>query len=259
MTNSPVAFGDDTQEFIDFMKAKDDPGTTVVGYFLSHPRVAKALLSASLKYTSSLTQTQFWAGHAYLLGPDMAVRLNIRPEKIEPPKNDEMSQHYPANMNDWSVKGLVDAWTGLEADLNAMAVGDLKADWDAKRNYLHDDLWKRASEGPIKYILSVQLEKNEVSTPIEKNLARWKESASPSIPVAELVFDRQSEGDSELENLCHQARFTPGHYVSQHRPLSNMGRGRIFAYRASQIARGASDEEIPESKILEIKKRITVK
>jgi hypothetical protein len=138
-----------------------------------------------------------------------------------------------------------------------LAVGDLSEDWDKSHNYLHDDLAKKLDQGSVRYVLSVQLEKDANSTPIEKNLTEWKESDAPSTAVADLVFDKQAMDDPELTKLCQEARFTPGHYVSQHRPLSNMGRARIFAYYASATGRGANETEVSEEKILEIKKRVS--
>lgn len=43
-------------------------------------------------------------------------------------------------------------------------------------NYLSIDLLNRARGGPIKFIFSVQLEKDSRSTPIENGLVEWKES-----------------------------------------------------------------------------------
>jgi hypothetical protein len=88
----------------------------------------------------------------------------------------------------------------------------------------------------------VQLEKNPETTPIENTLVEWKESDSLSIPVAELVLDREVDGDA-----CTNLRFTPRHYHPDHRPLGNMGRGRIFTYDASQHGRGARVDEPAES------------
>jgi catalase len=87
-------------------------------------------------------------------------------------------------------------------------------------------------------VFSVQLEKDPQTTPIEDALVEWKESDSPSIPVAELVLDREIE-----PHVCEVARFTPGHCIAEHRPLGNMGRGRLFSYDASQRGRHAATEE----------------
>src|SRR5262249_13129405 len=112
------------------------------------------------------------------------------------------------------------------------------------RNYLSVDLLNRARREPIKFILSGQLEKDPVSTPLENGLVEWKESVSPSIPSAGLVLERQEEFQD-----CDSLRFTAGHFISDHRPLGNIGRGRIFTYRASQEGRHAEPAEPAETAI----------
>ncbi|WP_207749922.1 hypothetical protein, partial [Clostridioides difficile] len=67
---------------------------------------------------------------------------------------------------------------------------------------------------------------------------------SPSIPVADIVFDQQNFDQPARDEACPRLRFTPGHFHPEHRPAGNMGRGRLFAYFASQAAR-PSDEQSP--------------
>ena len=100
-----------------------------------------------------------------------------------------------------------------------------------------------SAAGPIKFVFSVQVEKDPHTTPIEDSLVEWKENDSPSIPVADLVLDREIEAD-----VCRDLRFTPGHSIPAHRPLGNLGRGRIFTYQASQNGRHAPSEE-PEERL----------
>jgi hypothetical protein len=116
-----------------------------------------------------------------------------------------------------------------------------RGDSKVNANYLSIELRNRLQRGPIRFVLSVQLEKDPQTTPIEDGLTEWKEEDSPSIPVAELVLDREIEPAA-----CGDLRFTPGHYIAEHRPLGNLGRGRIFTYEASQAGRNAAAEEPTE-------------
>jgi len=155
---------------------------------------------------------QYWSGHAYLLGPNRAMKFNVRPNGKTGGKKENWLRR--------ALKMLRD------------------------RNYLRTDLLRRASEGPIKFIFSLQLEKDPKSTPIENGLIEWKERDSPSIPVAELVIDQQQEPQD-----CENLRFTPGNFLPAHRPLGNIGRGRMFTYQASQEGRNANPQEPKEDSV----------
>lgn len=208
MTNSTNPFGRDQEEFVQFMEANVHPGLlkrNFLGFLLFHPKLAKFLLKATVRIISSLVTEQYWSGHPYLLGPQQAMKFNVRPspEMRRKPGGSKFNS-----------------------------------------NYLGIDLHNRIKEGPIKFILSVQLEKDNLSTPIEDSLIEWTENESPSIPVAELELDRLIES-----KICENLRFTPGHYIPDHRPLGNLGRGRIFTYKASQIGRHADEEEPREQMI----------
>jgi Catalase len=239
MTNSTNAFGRDQEEFVQFMENSMNPASLGL-FFLQHTEVAQLLLKATLRIVPSLVTEQYWSGHAYLLGPNQAMKFNVRPSSdtdIEVEDTDlreEMTKHELGfgSIGD-EVQDNIQAWLQM-----------LRKEISSKvnPNYLSIDLLKRARSGPIKFIFSVQLEKDTVSTPIENALIEWKESDSPSIPVAELVLDQR-----EIFLDCNNLRFTPGHYIPDHRPLGNIGRGRIFTYEASQIGRRATSEEPAES------------
>ncbi len=110
-------------------------------------------------------------------------------------------------------------------------------------NYLGFELRDRLRRTPIKFVLSVQLAKDAQRTPIENGLMEWKEADSPSVPVAELTLDRVIDS-ADIRNL----RFTPGHFIPEHRPLGNLGRGRIFTYESSQMGRHADIDEPDENR-----------
>ena len=92
-----------------------------------------------------------------------------------------------------------------------------------------------------------------MKTPTEDDLKEWN---APFIPVATITIPPQilyspdsdeykgstpdqQKNAQDLWAACENATFTPAHYVSQDRPLSNMGRGRVYSYAASARGRGA--------------------
>jgi hypothetical protein len=111
-------------------------------------------------------------------------------------------------------------------------------------DYLRRDLLHRLAKAPVRFTLSVQLEKSAETTPIENTLVEWKEADSPSLPVADLELDRES---LEVDN--ESLRFTPAHFIAAHRPLGNMARGRLFTYNASQDGRRAAADDPAESTV----------
>lgn len=241
MTNATNPFGRDQEEFVQFMEASVKPGLlneNLFGFLFNHPEVRELLLKATIRIVPSLVTERYWSGHAYLLGPDKAMKLNVRP-----------AADARGEMED---KDLEKEIVAMESGLSAFDDGIerwlhmVKEAGSSKLNpnYLRMDLLNRARQGPIKFILSVQLENDPVSTPIEDGLVEWEESVSPSIPVAELVLDQQDEFQD-----CDGLRFTPGHFISDHRPLGNIGRGRIFTYQASQDGRRAMPVEPAEAAI----------
>jgi catalase len=205
MTNSPVAFGKDHAEFVEFMVAVLNP-LTQAAFFATHPRAAKALLrAAGVPPLGGMTTVTFGSGHAYLLGPDNAMKM-----KLTPSINEETIHQRAAEI-----------WHLVEDP-----------------NYLAADLKARAHE-QISFTLSIQLEsKNPEQTPIEDALAEWKEEVSPFIEVADLVFPRQPMTDVSKQ-IAEELAFTPWNYVPEHRPLGNLARGRLFSYLASALNRGA--------------------
>jgi catalase len=240
MTNSPNPFGSDQEEFVRFMEANVDPGilgANLLQFLVRHPDVARLLVKATLKVVPSLATEQYWSGHAYLLGPEQAMKFNVRPviddiTQVDSEVQDEIGAFDATRESSGeSLSERIALWVRLR---------------EAGRSKLHPDylsleLRRRLSGASIKFILSAQLAKGNHLTPVEDGLVAWKESDSPSIPLAELSLDRLLEADA-----CANLRFTPGHFIPEHRPLGNLGRGRIFTYRASQDGRGASNEEPSE-------------
>lgn len=236
MTNSTNAFGKDQEDFVQFMDATVEFDPIRLGKFLAgHIDVARLLIKATFKIIPSLATEQYWSGHPYLLGPHQAMKFNVRPVEVSQVEIDEALQQEASRLQSIAsdnLVGQINRWLDMRNQLENSKVNP---------NYLSIELRNRLQRGPIKFVFSVQLEKDPQSTPIENGLVEWKESDSPSISVAELVLDR--EIDSEI---CRNLRFTPGNCIPDHRPLGNLGRGRVFTYKASQIGRNAAAEEPTE-------------
>lgn len=206
LTNSPVAFGRDHAEFVDFMVASQSkPG--LVKFLLSHPAVARALLKASAHPPiGGITCLTFWGGHAYLLGPERAMKLKLAPE--------------------------MDEESFLERAAEVVHLAD-------DSDYLATDLKARAAGEQIRFTLFIQLESDDPEkTPIEDALVEWQEEVSQPTAVADLIFPIQKVTNA-AKDIADQISFTPWHYVEDHRPLGNLARGRLFSYAASARGRNA--------------------
>jgi hypothetical protein len=214
MTNSRVAFGKDHAEFVEFMEATADglPGPTFV---LGHTRVVASLMKA-IWPPRSVSELTFGSGHPYLLGKDRAMKLKLTPDGAVPRSSANLFQRL------------------------------------ADRDYLRHELAGRAATAGLRYKLFIQLEYDgdPTLTPIENALSEWDETASPPLPVAELVFPPQEVTEAQhcyVENLP----FNPWNYHPEHRPLGNLARGRLFSYAASREGRAAIPEISYESFLAE--------
>lgn len=230
MTSGPNPFGNNLRDFADFMQGtvehiNDNPFYPPLGAFKFiqlqkfnqklPPRIQKVPEKSSINNRKSLAAMQFWSGHPYLLGKtnpgeeDSAMKFNITP------------------FDENGTSDLVNS-SGVAATLDSLF----------HANHLREDLIGRFTKGnTLKYNINMQLERSPETTPIESTVVEWKEEDSPSIKVAELSIPPQIFDNPEIDEICENASFTPAHYHSQNRPLSNMGRGRIVAYRASLLGR----------------------
>ena len=233
MTNSPNPFGRDQEEFVEFMEANGGGALELPVYLARHPEVAALLLKAAARVIPSLATERYWSGHAYLLGDDIAMKFNVAPPPDAPAAG---------IANDHAEAGRLDSLV-QRAIQGAGTIEDRLARWFAQHtpessplhaDYLRRDLLHRLAAAPVRYTLSVQLEKSTDATPVENTLLEWTEADSRSVPVADLVLDRES---TAIDN--ESLRFTPAHFIAAHRPLGNLARGRLFTYSASQEGRGA--------------------
>ena len=209
MTNSPAAFGADHAEFIEFMEAsKDGPLSLALLSFLPRHLRAAWSLRTTLVPRASLAELKYWSGHAYLLGADCAMKMNLRPQK-EP-------------------RGLLHSLTSLIPRI------------DKDPNFLSQELAERAALKGLRFTFSLQLESKTApdSTSVEDALREWTERSSPSVPVGELEFPPQRVTEAQKEYV-ERLPFNPWNYHPEHRPLGNLARGRLYSYAASREGRSA--------------------
>lgn len=242
MTNSTNPFGRDQQEFVEFMEATNaDSPLKLAAYCREHPEVFGLLIKATARVIPSLATEQYWSGHPYLLGNDIAMKFNVAPDATAGSSPGIAEDHAEASRLNSLVHRAIHEVDEIAERLERWFDAHRPEASPLQSDYLRRDLLHRLGRLPLRYTLSVQLEKDPTRTPIENTLVEWKEIDSPSIPVADLELVRESIAiNNEL------LRFSPAHFISEHRPLGNLARGRLFTYTASQDGRAAATTEPDE-------------
>jgi hypothetical protein len=251
MTNATNPLGRDLDHFVEFMNAQVRGNLATLGfvkrsvdfqksstdYKTQHDELPylRHFARSVLAQIDAVERERYWGGHPYLFGPNLHMKFNVQPADYS--EQDQFKYDH---------RGDGVGFAKLAEVFGTLAVHRLGRPAD----YLRRHLKETAAAGPIHYVLNVQLEVGPVATPIENALVEWEEKYSPSIPVADIVFDQQNFDQPARDEACSRLRFTPGHFHPEHRPAGNMGRGRLFAYFASQAAR-PSDEQSPDAGIVE--------
>src|SRR5437762_721603 len=106
--------------------------------------------------------------------------------------------------------------------------------------YLAKEAALRLAHGDIAFDLCIQRFVGEKVTPIEDTAVEWKESTSPSEPVATITIAKADVG-SAAALACSRAveglSFNPWNTTDDFRPLGNLNRARKAAYDASAAHR----------------------
>lgn len=244
MTNSTNPFGRDEEEFVLFMEANAGSPVDLAAYLARHPEVFALLTKAAARVVPSLALERFWSGHPYLLGDDIAMKFNVAPVSDADPAAGIRDDRVETGRLDSLVRRAVQGAGTIEERVARWLAQHTPDASPLRADYLRRDLVHRLSAAPLRYTLSVQLERSPAATPIENTLIEWQEDETPSIPVADLMLARESDR-VDAESL----RFTPAHFIAAHRPLGNLARGRLFTYAASQDGRGAATADPAESAV----------
>lgn len=112
-------------------------------------------------------------------------------------------------------------------------------------NVLRRDLEARLAASAIEFDLSVQLFRDEKTTPIEDPRVEWLESDAPRQKIATLTLPKQDVKGARGRALAERVEaysFDPWHALVEHRPLGAMMRARNAAYRLTTIERKAAPE-----------------
>jgi len=242
MTNSTNPFGRDQEEFVELMEASNAGSPLkLAAYLANHLEVFGLIVRATARVIPSLATEQYWSGHPYLLGNEIAMKFNVAPVADADHSVGIADDHAEASRLTSLVYHAIHEVDEVEERMKRWLGVHWPEASPLHSDYLRRDLLHRLERAPIRFTLSVQLEKSSDSTPIENTLVEWKESDSPSIPVADLELVRES---TEIDNEI--LRFTPAHFIAAHRPLGNLARGRLFTYDASQDGRAAATTDPDE-------------
>lgn len=206
MISSPVGFGRDAREFMNFAHANSRAagvvGTVKTGsYAATHPTVlppVKEGIVSTLKGIDTLTQMQFWSGTPYRMGAKMAVKYTVKPETCS----------------------------------FGRKISQIKK--SKSENKFRDDLYARGENGFCMGLYFQTQHADFTQTPIEDASVEWK---TQFYKVAQLRFFPQKYTDSEKENLdvmCQTMAFNPWHSIEAHRPLGNQNRARRWVYDSSR-------------------------
>jgi hypothetical protein len=244
MTNSTNAFGRDQEEFVLFMEANAGSPLKLPVFLAQHLEVAALLLKAAARVIPSLATERYWSGHPYLLGNDIAMKFNVAPLADADASTGIADDRAEAGRVDSLVQGAVQGAGTIEERLKRWFAVHTPDASPLLADYLRRDLVHRLGQAPLRFTLSVQLEKSADTTPIENTLVEWKEADSPSIPVADLELVRES---TAVDN--ESLRFSPAQFIGAHRPLGNLARGRLFTYTASQDGRSAAASDPDEGAV----------
>lgn len=220
MITSPVGFGRDAREFMDFAHANSQKagvvGTAKTGsYAATHPTVRTPIVRgivSTLKGISTLAQMQYWSGTPYRMGPQMAVKYTVKPETCR------------------------------------YVLKPVQIKNSSPETKFRDDLYARGENGFCMGLYFQTQSPNVSETPIEDASIEWNTQFHK---VAQLRFFPQKYSDTEKESLnsmCETMAFNPWHSIEAHRPLGNQNRARRWVYDSSRAHRnggGALSTPIP--------------
>lgn len=108
----------------------------------------------------------------------------------------------------------------------------------ADSDYLARELAARLGNGPARFVLSVQLQTDPETMPLDEATVRWDEAASSFVPIADLTIGQQGLApESESDRLAFNIFRVP----QDHAPQGSLAKVRRRVYRHSaQVRREAN-------------------
>ncbi len=186
------------KDFLGLVEAGNKGTPFVLGFLLTHPRIATLSAAATQKSIGSMLAISYHSAAAYKLGPSDDTPTT--PVKLRASPCNPVDAEKPKNASvDYLKTDLVDRMRGSEACFDVFA----------------------------QFFVDVD------TTPVEDATVPWKEEDAPAVRVAQLRLPAQSF-DSEAQQLfCDRLSFTPWHSRKEHRPLGNINRARKRVYDMS--------------------------
>jgi len=218
MTNTPVSFGRDAQQFVKTSKLLVDNAKPIAFFkVLFEPerfRILKQLFSG-LK-TPSVAVECYWSRTPFQIG-DYAMKFMVQPSKTSDPGG--------ASRRWKSPKEPVEKWGGQ----------------DYLRREFENLLKQLQQEGKtLKFDFRIQLYQDEEKTPMENASKEWKESDAPFATLAELEIpypDLEDDDRASLDDEIEKMAFSPWN-TEDFKPLGTMNEARRLVYDKSAEKRG---------------------
>jgi hypothetical protein len=149
---------------------------------------------------TSPLETPYWSCVPYLLGEGQAMQYGFRPVA--------------------ATRSRIPGLPGRPSD-----------------DYLREAMARTLTAQPARFEMTVQLQTDARTMPIEHASVRWSPTASPPVVVATLELPRQHFDSTAQLAFASRLSINPWHCLPAHRPLGNQNRGRLAIYQALSALR----------------------
>jgi len=216
MTNTPISFARSPIQFIEVGEILLDGIPKVIPRlikkygFREAGRILGVFLAPIISF-QLLQMNQYWSRTSFKFG-DNSIRFLIRPT---------------------NGSKTLSSTQQLQGVLRSVFQGVPK-----KEIYLREKLLEALKAGDLRFDFCIQLFVDEKKTPIEDAYIEWKESDSPTVPIATLTIPKQ-DYDEQLQKDMENMAFNPWH-TQELTPLGLINLARKKVYDASARNRGSS-------------------
>lgn len=190
MTNHPVFFIHDAQDYTDFVRAMDGGVWHQAGWAVSHLFDNVPLLIAFVSHPiDNPLHTQYWSTTASRLGPGQ-MKFSAKP-------------------------------------CAGSAFDDAADQANSSPDRLAQNMRRQLTSQSACFDFMVQLRTVPAHMPIEDPTVEWPEAESPFVTVARIEVPPQTP---DLGEACERLSFTPWHTLPEHQPLGSISRMRKVVY-----------------------------
>ncbi len=149
---------------------------------------------------TSPLETPYWSCVPYLLGEGQAMQYGFRPVA--------------------TTRSRIPGLPGRPSD-----------------NYLREAMARTLTARPVQFEMTLQLQTDPRTMPIEHASVRWSPVDSPPVVVATLDLPRQRFDSVAQLAFANRLSINPWHGLPAHRPLGNQNRGRLAIYQTLSALR----------------------